>query len=150
MAVAEQCGRRQYALLVQCGALARIGGLAGGILGQPAVEALATGNHKRDHHAITGFHLGHAAADLFHHAHEFVAQHIAIVQVRNLAPVQVQVRTTDGGGGHPQDQIILGRQHRVRHGLDAHIPAAVIGQCLHRGSPERSEHQHRRAVPLLR
>ena len=91
MAVSEQSSWRQQPFLVQRRALARIGGLACGIFGQPAVETLATGDHEGNHHAIARLHLGHAAADLFHHAHEFVAQYIAIVQIRNLAAVEVQV-----------------------------------------------------------
>ena len=82
-----------------------------------------------------GLSLGRAAALFLHHAHEFVAQHVAGVKVRDLSTVQVQIGTADGRGGHTQNQIVFRRQYRVGHGFHPNILATVIGQCLHDLSP---------------
>lgn len=121
MAEAEQRRRWAHVLVVECGALAGIGGLASGELLQHAVEAASAGHHERDHHTVAGFDRGDIGADVFDDAHELMAENIAMPQVRNLAAVQMQVRAADGGGGDAQDKIVAFDKGRIRHGFDPHI-----------------------------
>ncbi len=105
------------------------------MLGQLAVEAFATGDHKGYDHPVARADLGNPFADLFHDPHEFVSEHVAVMQIRNLAAVEMQIGTADCSGGDAQDEVVIGSQHGVRHGFNAHILAAVVGQCLHCRSP---------------
>lgn len=95
------------------------------------MEAAATGNHERNHDPIARPKVAHTAADLFDNAHELMAQHVAAVQVGNLAAIQMQVRTADRRGGHAQNQVVGSRQHRVGDGVDTDVLAAVVGQSAH-------------------
>ncbi|MNV47153.1 hypothetical protein D3C71_1390120 [compost metagenome] len=131
MAVAEQGRRRTDALLVHRRALAGVGGLAGRELGKPTMETLTTRNHERNHHAVARAQIHHARAHLLHYAHELMTEHVAGMQIRDLAAVQMQVRAADRRGGDTQDDVVRGGQRGIGHGIDPYILAAVVSQCAH-------------------
>lgn len=85
------------------------------------MEAAPAGHHEGDHHAVAAFDGGDVWAHVFDNAHELMAEDIAVPQIRNLAAVQMQIRTADGGGSHAQDEIVAFDQDRVRHGFDPDI-----------------------------
>src|SRR5690606_17325177 len=110
-------------------------GLAGGELVQQAVEAAPAGDHEGDHHAVAGPHPAHLRPRLLDDAHELVAEDVAIFHARDLAAVDVQVRTADRGRGHAHDDVVRLRERGIGHGFNADILRSVVGQGLHGGTP---------------
>ena len=95
------------------------------------MEAAAAGDHERHHDAVTGTQLCDLGTDLLDDAHELVAEHIAFLQHRHLAAVQMQVRTADRGGGDPQHDVVPGFDARIVDRVEADVLGAVVGECLH-------------------
>ena len=129
--VAEQAGAGGGGLLVEDGAAAGRAGLAGGVEGLLAVEAVAAGDGEGDHHAVALLHRVHRRADLLDDAHELVAHDVAGLHARHLAAPEVQARAADRGGRHPQEDVVAVLQDGIGDALDAHVLGAVIDQCLH-------------------
>src|SRR5690606_2280190 len=67
-------------------------------------------------------------------AEEFMAEDVAVLHLGDRAPVQVQVRTADRGGGDLQDDIVIGDDGRIGYGFHSNVVTAVIGKCAHAGS----------------
>ncbi|PSK62863.1 hypothetical protein B0E53_05229 [Micromonospora sp. MH33] len=125
----------------QRGALAlagHLGGLALGVELAVAHPARAAGDGEGDDHPVAGPEPGHPGPDLLDDAHRLVAEDVTGLQVRPEHLVQVQVGSADRGRGDPDDRIGRLLDPGVRYVLDADVPLAVPGQCLHAGmSPLR-------------
>lgn len=119
------------AFLVDDGAAASVGGFAGGELVELAEEAATTGDHERDHHAVTDLQVGNPAPGFFDDAHEFVAENVASFGLRDPAVVQVQVRTANGCGGDSQDDVVVVLEDGIRNIVDANVLWPVVSQCSH-------------------
>ena len=96
-----------------------------------AEETTAAGDDKGDHHTVANLQVGDVLAGGLDDAHEFVAEDIARFGLRDLAPIEVQVRAADGGGRHPEDDVVRLLKAGVRHGIDPDIVGSVIGQRSH-------------------
>ena len=79
--------------------------------------------------------LGHLGADLLDDPHRLVAEDVALAHERAEQLVQVEVGAADPGRGDPDDRVGRLLDRRVRDGLDADVPLAVPGQCLHARPP---------------
>lgn len=71
-----------------------------------AEETVTAGDHEWNDNPIAGLDSGHRRSRLFDDAHELVAENIAVLDRRYFAPVQMQVRAADRGGGHPQNNVV--------------------------------------------
>ena len=98
------------------------------------MEAVAAGDDERDHHPVADAHVGHLGPDLFDHAHELVPEDVAVVQLGNLAAVEMQVGAADRGRSDTQQDVVGIVQHGVGHGFDPDVAGAMVGEGLHLGS----------------
>ena len=80
---------------------------------------------------VTSFKVGHSTASVSHDAHEFMAKNIAILHARNLAAIDVQVRTTNSGCSHLQNNVIIIDKNGICNIFDAHIAGALVGEGFH-------------------
>ncbi len=133
VAVSEQRGPGLGVFLVDDGAAPGVGGLAGREQLQVAVEALPARDGERDHHAVALLHAQHGGPHLLDDAHEFVAEDVAVLHHRDLAAVDVQVGTADGGCRDAQDDVVRVDDLRIGDGLDPYILRAVVGEGFHQG-----------------
>src|SRR5690606_3886460 len=134
VAVAEQRGPRRNLLLVEDGTAVGVGGFAGGMQIHVAEEAAAAGDDEGHQHALALADGGDILAGFHHLAEEFMAEDVAVLHLGDRAPVQVQVRTADRGGGDLQDDIVIGDDGRIGYGFHSNVVTAVIGKCAHAGS----------------
>lgn len=118
-------------IFIQDRAAPIVGGFAGGELLELAEKAIATGNHERNHHTVAALHGGDGRAGFFDDAHELMAEDIAVLHGRDLAPVQVQVRATDRGGGDPQNDVVGLFNDRIGHGIHLHLVCALVSHRSH-------------------
>src|SRR5690606_27157289 len=108
---------------------------AGRILLLAAEEALAAGDHERNHHLLPDPQAGVSAPHLDHLAHELVAEDVAAVHAGDDAVIEVEIRAADGGGGDPDDGgagiggLATGNRVHPDSGF------AVPGQCAHEIRP---------------
>jgi len=131
MAVTKECGAGWGLFLVEDGAAAGVGGLAGSVQIHGAEETGAAGDDEWHYHTVAFAYPVHRGAGVDYLAHEFVAEDIAILDLWNLATVQVQIRAADGGGGHPQNDVVVSQHDRIGNGLDTYVMASVISECSH-------------------
>ncbi|MNH14489.1 hypothetical protein D3C79_740820 [compost metagenome] len=131
MAVAEQGGTWRNRFLVDYCATAGVGGFACSELVELAEEAAAAGDHERNHHAVTDLQIGDPATGFLDDAHELVAEDITRLGLWNLAVVEVQVGAADGGGGDPEDNVVLFLDERVGDIVDPDVLGSVVCQCSH-------------------
>ena len=66
-------------------------------------------------------------------AHELVAEDVARFGGWHRPPVEVEVGAANGGGGNPQDDIVVLLDFRFGNVFDAHVVATLIDQCFHAG-----------------
>jgi hypothetical protein len=66
------------------------------------------------------FQIRDVGAGLFDNAHELMA-HDHVFELRKETIVDVQVRTADGGGGHPQNDILWMLNARIIHVIDFNV-----------------------------
>ena len=100
-----------------------------------AEEAGAARDRKRHHHAIAALKFGHAGAVFLDHAHEFVAEH-HVVQLRQEAVVDVQVRAADRGGGDAQNDVVRLLDLGIGDVIDGDFAGMMEDKCFHRGRLE--------------
>src|SRR5690606_17877102 len=93
------------------------------------------GDGEGNHDAVALAAPGHGGTGLFDHAHEFMAEDVAVVDHRDLAAVQVQVRAAYRGGGNAQQDVVGLQDDGVGDGFDTHVFCTVVGQCLHGRTP---------------
>lgn len=101
MAVSEQRCAWWYALFVDDRSAPGIGGFTGSEEILLAEKATSTSDDKRNHHSVANLQGRHVPANLFHDAHELVAEDVALLCFRDLASIEVEVGSADGGGRHP-------------------------------------------------
>ena len=135
MAETKQGRPRGDGFFVDDCATASVGGFTGSKQIQVAEKAAAARNHERDHHAVTGLYRRHGRAGFFHDAHEFMAENVTVFGLGDFAAVQVQVRATNGRGSHPQNEVVIFFNDRVRHGIDFDVMSAVVSECSHACTP---------------
>src|SRR5262245_11972271 len=70
-----------------------------------AKEAAPAGNREGHDNAISLFQVLTLAANLDDFAHELVAENVALLHRRDVAIVEVQVRTTDGRSSDADNRI---------------------------------------------
>ncbi len=131
VAEAKQRGPRWNGFFVEDGAAPCVGGLAGGKLIQLAEKATAAGDHERDDHAVAWADCCNPSAHFLDNTHELMAENVAMLGLRNLAAIEVQVRPADGRGRHAQDNVVGLLQDRIRNGVDLDVMGAVIGESSH-------------------
>jgi len=91
-----------------------------------AEEAIATADGERNDDPLT-FLQRTFRSDFHNLAHEFVAEDVARPKRRDIAVVQVKVRTADRGRGDAQDGVSRVDDFGIGHGLDAHVVATLPG-----------------------
>jgi len=96
-----------------------------------AEKAFTTRNREWNHNAIPGRDPRDTAPRFFDCPHELVTQNVTGLHPRNLASVDVQVRSTDGCRRDAQDDVVVLFDNRIGDGLDADVPGCVIGERLH-------------------
>ncbi len=136
VAVSEQCGAGAGVLLVDDGAAARVGRLAGGEELAVAEEAFAARDRERDDDAVAHLHARDGGSGFLDDAHEFVAEDVAAFHHRDLSAIDVQVGAADRGRGDAQDDVVGLDDPGVRDAFDAHVLRAVVGEGFHRNSVE--------------
>ncbi|MNJ77373.1 hypothetical protein D3C77_748600 [compost metagenome] len=60
-----------------------------------------------------------------------MAEDVAMFGRRDLASIQVQVRSTDCGSGHSKDDVVRLLERGVGNGIHPDIVCTVVGQCSH-------------------
>jgi len=88
---------------------------------------------ERDDDAVSRAQLRDLGADLLHEAHRFVAEDVAGMHERAHDLVEVEIRAADRARGDPHDRVSRALDRRIRVLVDAHIPPAAPGSCLHAG-----------------
>ncbi|MNI54636.1 hypothetical protein D3C73_1095380 [compost metagenome] len=131
VAETEQGGSRWDGFLVENGAAPGVGGLTRGELIQLAEEATATGDHKRNHHAVPGLHGGHARTCFLDDTHELVAEDIAVFRLRDLASIQMQIGTADRRSSDPQNDVVVVLDDGIGNVVDLDAVGAVVSECSH-------------------
>jgi hypothetical protein len=76
---------------------------------------------------------GDAAAHLLDDAHRLVAKNVAFIQERPQDFIEVQVRTAQSTGRHPDDGIGWFLDRWIGNGIDAHVALAMPDECFHVG-----------------
>ena len=132
-------GRHRVAVrqLARVGLLGGIRVVAGRELLLAAEEAIAAGDDERHDHALADFQPLVALAHFDHLAHEFMAEHVALLHPGDVVIVQVHVRTADRGRGDANDGVTRIDDLRIRHRLHADIVFSLPGQCAHGYSSSR-------------
>lgn len=116
MRVAEQGCARFQSLLVDDGAAAckrpalDIGGFAGGEEIMIAEVATAAGDDKGDDHAVSHTDFRDTGAAFLDDAHELMSEDVTILHFRNLAAIDMQIRTADRRGRDPENEVVIFEQ----------------------------------------
>lgn len=131
MAVAKQRGRRGDLLFVQRGALPGIGILTGRVLLQTAEETVSAGNDKGDHHAIAFLQIFHLCAALDDFPHKLMAKNVAVLHLRDLSAIEMQIGAADSRGRDAQNDIVGLFDNGIGDILDANMVRTVIRKCFH-------------------
>lgn len=131
MAVAKQRGRRGNLLFVQRGALPGIGILTGRVLLQTAEETVSAGNDKGDHHAIAFLQILHLCAALDDFPHKLMAKNVAVLHLRDLSAIEMQIGAADRRGRDAQNDIVGLLDNGIGDILDANMVRTVIRKCFH-------------------
>jgi hypothetical protein len=95
--------------------------------------AAATRDGEGHDDAIADFQARVLRADLDDFAHELMAEHVAFLHRRNVAIVDVQIRSADRRRRHLDDGVAWIEDDRVRDGLDPDVPFAFPTDGSHDG-----------------
>ena len=98
------------------------------------LAAPATDGERR-HHAVPHPEPCYLATHGLHRADELVTQHDALLDVREPAVVEVQVRPADGAGGDANHRVRGLADRRIRHRLAPHVPRPVKRDAIHARLP---------------
>lgn len=109
----------------------RIGVVALGVETGPAKRAVAAGDGRRDHHAVTDFEVAHPFSDALNHTHPFVAEDGAGLDPSHRAANKVEVRPTNGRRGQPDDGIGVCFNFRLGHVIEADVTECVENDGFH-------------------
>jgi len=94
---------------------------------------VAAGDVERHDDPVAHPERASLGADLLDDPHELVPEHVTALEEGRQHAVEVQVRTADGRGRHPQDDVVGVLDGRIGDGIDADIVGTVVGQGSHGG-----------------
>ena len=118
-------------LFVQCGTLPGVGILTGRILLEATEETVPAGDNKGDHHAIALLQILNLCAALDDFPHKLMAKNIAVLHLRYLSAVEMQIGAADSRGRDAQNNIVGLFDDGVGDILDANMVWTVIRKCFH-------------------
>src|SRR5690606_4741299 len=96
-----------------------------------AWTARATGDRERHDDAVADLEVLHLATDLDDFAHELVPEDVALLERRDVAVVEVEVRSTDRGARDLHDGIAGIEDLRIGDPLDVDLLRSVPTKGFH-------------------
>ena len=118
-------------LFVQRRALPGVGFLAGRILLQTAKKAVATGNHEGDHDPLALLHVLHIPAGFDHFTHKLMTKNVAMLDLRDLTAVEMQIGSTNRRRRDAQDDIVRLFNDGIGNIIHANMVGTVVRECFH-------------------